>query len=76
MPKVPSGGASQQRARVAAVLAGVALAACDVSPFVVDHERAVEAVERTNVPVETVTAFEIDAEDVPAAASPVRTRVP
>ena len=74
MPKVPSGGASQRRARVAAVLAGVLLTACDVSPFVVDHERAAEAVERSKEPVETVTAFEIDDEDVPIEASPVRTR--
>jgi len=76
MPKVPPGGASQRRARAAAVLVGVLLTACDVNPFLVDHDRAVEAVERTHVPVETVTAFEIDAEDVPVEASPARAWVP
>lgn len=79
MPKVPVGGAASRRARALALLAGIVLTACDVGPFLVDHDPAVTA-DRTEVPVETVTAFEVDVKDlmvdVPSQTSPVETTVP
>lgn len=64
MRKVPVGGASIRRARAWALMAAVLLTACDASPFLVDHDQAVGIVDRTDVPVETVTAFEVDDEDL------------
>lgn len=64
MPKVPSGGASRRRVRALSLLVGILLTACDVGPFVVDHDQAVGRTERTNAPVETVTAVEVEADDL------------
>jgi hypothetical protein len=80
MRKVPVGGASIRRARAWVLTAAILLAACDASPFLVDHDQAVGTADRTDVPVETVTAIEVDVDDLmidgPSEASSTATGTP
>lgn len=80
MRTVPDGGASIRRARAWVLTAAVLLTACDGSPFLVDHDQAVGAADRTAVPVETVTAIEVDVDDLmidgPSEASSPRSGTP